>query len=118
MLIAFALATPIGAVFALTALRNLSGEALHWAVAFSAGTFLAIATADLLPQVHSHPEGRYKNLLALFAGILVMTIAARGHRHDAPLGETGHDHDHAVADVPAEAAPVLDVAEVPTTSTP
>jgi zinc transporter ZupT len=52
----------------------MTGAMLHGAIAFSAGTFLAIATADLLPQVHSAPEGRFRNLFALFAGILVMTL--------------------------------------------
>ena len=109
MLAVFALATPVGAVLSLTLLRNLTGDALHYAVAFSAGTFLAIATADLLPQVHTSPEGRYRNLLALFAGILVMTFAGRGHQHGpvgpdpdhdhagAPDHDHDHDHDHAVA---------------------
>ncbi|GJM44324.1 MAG: hypothetical protein DHS20C21_11660 [Gemmatimonadota bacterium] len=74
MLIAFAFATPIGAAVSLAFLGQLTDGTLMWAVAFSAGTFLAIATADLLPQVHSAPEGRFWNLAALFAGILVMAF--------------------------------------------
>ena len=74
MIAFFALATPIGAVASFSLLSGLTGQMLHWAVGFSAGTFLAIATADLLPQVHSAPEGRFRNLFALFAGILVMTF--------------------------------------------
>jgi zinc and cadmium transporter len=70
----FSLATPVGAVVSFVALREMTGAMLHGAIAFSAGTFLAIATADLLPQVHSAPEGRFRNLFALFAGILVMTL--------------------------------------------
>jgi zinc and cadmium transporter len=70
----FSLATPIGAVVSFVALRDMTGTMLHGAIAFSAGTFLAIATADLLPQVHSAPEGRFRNLFALFAGILAMTL--------------------------------------------
>lgn len=74
MILLFALATPIGAVLSFGFLRELTGGLLHWAIGFSAGTFLAIATADLLPQVHSAPDGRFRNLFALFAGILVMTL--------------------------------------------
>lgn len=74
MLAIFALATPIGAALSLVFLEQLTERTLHWAVAFSAGTFLAIATADLLPQIHSAPEGRFGNLAALFAGILIMTF--------------------------------------------
>ncbi len=64
----------IGALLSYGLLSDLTGGALHYAIAFSSGTFLAIATADLLPQVHSVPQGRFRNLFALFAGILVMTF--------------------------------------------
>ncbi|MGH2571393.1 MAG: ZIP family metal transporter, partial [bacterium] len=74
LVVLFSLATPIGAVVSFVALREMTGTMLHGAIAFSAGTFLAIATADLLPQVHSAPEGRFRNLAALFAGILAMTL--------------------------------------------
>lgn len=78
MIALFALATPIGAVLSFWLLSDLAGGALHYAIAFSAGTFLAIATADLLPQVHSAPRGRFLNLFALFAGLLVMSNLVTG----------------------------------------
>jgi zinc and cadmium transporter len=74
MIFLFSLAPPVGALLSYSVLSGLTGAALYHAIAFSAGTFLAIATADLLPQIHSAPEGRYRNLAALFAGILVMTF--------------------------------------------
>jgi len=74
MMLGFALATPIGAVLSLAFLAQLSERTLEWAVAFSAGTFLAIATADLLPQIHSAPDGRFRNLADLFLGLIVMTL--------------------------------------------
>lgn len=90
MALLFATATPLGALASWTFLGELSGRALHWAIAFSAGTFLAIATADLLPQVHSAPQGRWRNLVALFAGILAMSASglfpdghAEAERHGA-----------------------------------
>lgn len=89
MVLLFAIATPIGAAISYHFLSDLQGTALSFAVAFSAGTFLAIATSDLLPQVHAAPQGRFGNLLALFAGILAMSFSfIGGHEH-------GHDHDHA-----------------------
>lgn len=117
MMLLFAISTPIGAILSFSALSGLSGEALPWAIAFSGGTFLAIATADLLPQVHSAPDWRFRNLFALFAGIFVMTLAGgAGHDHaaegtdpsraeaatptegssrDSAGGDdAGHDHDH------------------------
>ncbi len=87
MAILFSLATPVGALVSWMFLTDLTGEALHYAVAFSAGTFLAIATADLLPQIHSPAEGRWRNLAALFAGILLMWLSARDGAH-------GHGHGH------------------------
>jgi len=74
MMVAFSLSTPLGAVLSYLVLADLTGNALHYAIAFSAGTFLAIATADLLPQVHSQPRGRWANLAALFAGIAVIAF--------------------------------------------
>ncbi|MEZ5063686.1 MAG: ZIP family metal transporter [bacterium] len=97
MIALFALSTPIGAVISYFVLRDLSGEALPMAIAFSSGTFLAIATADLLPQIHSEPKGRYWNLAALFLGLLVMSWAgevAHQHAHPEPgLGEPPASHD-------------------------
>jgi len=80
MIAAFALATPIGAAISMVVLSRVPETALPIAVAVSAGTFLAIATADLLPQIHSVPHGRYGNLFALAAGIAVMLFT----------GHTGH----------------------------
>ena len=48
--ILFAFATPIGALLSWTFLAQLTGHALYFAIAFSAGTFLAIATGDLCPR--------------------------------------------------------------------
>lgn len=107
MILAFALATPLGAAVSFFLLRDLSGPALPAAIALSAGTFLAIATADLLPQIHSKPEGRFRNLAALFIGLLVISfadeLAHATHQHGPaetpgastdPAGQdhTGHDH--------------------------
>lgn len=77
MIAGFALATPVGAAVSVTVLSRVPDTVLPYAVAISAGTFLAIATADLLPQIHSVPHGRYGNLFALGAGIAVMMMT--GH---------------------------------------
>jgi zinc and cadmium transporter len=88
MVVLFAIATPIGALISHGFLSDLRGDALAFAIAFSAGTCLAIATSDLLPQVHAVPHGRFGNLLALFAGILAMSFSMFGG------GDHGHDHVH------------------------
>jgi zinc and cadmium transporter len=109
LILAFALATPLGAAVSFFLLQDLSGPALPAAVALSAGTFLAIATADLLPQIHSKPEGRFRNLAALFVGLLAISFAdevAHALHGGAPPpgieeagapaaeagGHAGHDH--------------------------
>jgi zinc transporter ZupT len=89
MIVLFSLSTPIGAAVSFWALQGLTGGALYYAIAFSAGTFLAIATADLLPQIHSAPEGRYRNLAALALGLLLMSDLVQGLIGG---GHAGHVH--------------------------
>lgn len=93
LLVLFSLSTPIGAVIAFYVLKDLSAAALPWAIAVSAGTFLAIATADLMPQVHAGNDGRLRNLAALFLGIFVIAASDHfvGHAHH---GHAHGDHDH------------------------
>jgi zinc and cadmium transporter len=74
----FSAAAPLGALLSFTILSHMTGDLLLTGVSISAGTFLAIATADILPQIHSSPEGRFRNLAALFAGVLVMTLSVQG----------------------------------------
>jgi zinc and cadmium transporter len=68
----FSTATPIGAILSYFLLRGLSEEALAIAVGVSAGSFLAIATSDLLPQVHREGVSRVGSLAFLFLGIAVV----------------------------------------------
>jgi zinc and cadmium transporter len=109
MVLGFSLATPMGALLAYSALAGVADSGiLPYAIAFSAGTFLAIATADLLPQVHSAPAGRYKSLVALFAGIALMSWGGHfGHGHEAGAGDdpAGDAQDHAGHDHSADEAP-------------
>jgi zinc and cadmium transporter len=68
----FALTTPIGAVIAFFVLNNLHENTLAWAIGISAGTFLYIASSDLLPFVHQHHPRKYYNLASLLLGLLLM----------------------------------------------
>jgi zinc and cadmium transporter len=75
----FALTTPFGALVSYLFLRALSPEFLAMAIGVSAGTFLAIATADILPQVHRIEQRNPATVLCLFLGLLVSwlgTLAA------------------------------------------
>jgi len=72
----FALMTPLGAVLAISLFSELSDHVVAVALGVSAGTFLFISTADLLPAVYEEHEKReYKNLLSLCLGILVMILS-------------------------------------------
>ena len=72
--IIFALTTPVGALMSFFILKNLNEVILAWAIGISAGTFLCIATSDLLPLVHQHNPKKYFNLLSLLAGLFVMWL--------------------------------------------
>jgi hypothetical protein len=67
----FSTATPLGAFLAYFFLRGLGEEVLAVALGVSAGSFLAIATSDLLPQVHREGARSGASLVFLFIGIAV-----------------------------------------------
>jgi zinc and cadmium transporter len=67
----FSLTTPAGALIVYLFLRALSPEDVAVAIGISAGTFLAIATADILPQVHRIEERNPLTLLFLLLGLIV-----------------------------------------------
>ena len=64
--------TPIGVLAAVLLLERLPAGSVAVALGLAAGTFLAIATADLLPHVHGQHEGRLRNLAALLFGVALM----------------------------------------------
>jgi len=73
----FALVSPIGAVlFYLGASQFANSDVafLGGALAFCAGTFLCIASSDLLPELQFHSHDRFKLSGALLAGLTVATL--------------------------------------------
>jgi zinc and cadmium transporter len=70
----FSLTTPVGALLAYLFFRALSPENVAIAIGISAGTFLAIATADILPQVHRIEERNPLTLVFLIFGLAVSWI--------------------------------------------
>jgi len=67
----FSLTTPIGALLAFFSFRVLSPENVAVAIGLSAGTFLAIATADILPHVHRIEQRNPMTLVFLAIGLAV-----------------------------------------------
>jgi len=70
----FSLTTPVGALLAYVFFSALSPENVAIAIGISAGTFLAIATADILPQVHRIEERNPLTLVFLVLGLGVSWI--------------------------------------------
>lgn len=96
----FALMTPIGAALFFAGLTRFDGEQqlLGWALAFSAGTFICIASSDLLPELQFHSHDRVKLSAALVLGLALSWVIGyfehAGHEHhERPAGEHRHDHD-------------------------
>jgi zinc and cadmium transporter len=73
----FALVSPIGAVlfyFGASHFADSNTIFLGCALAFCAGTFLCIASSDLLPELQFHSHDRFKLSIALIAGLSVAVI--------------------------------------------
>ena len=68
----FALMCPLGAALFFLGVGDGHGTVVGSALAFSAGVFLCIALADLLPEIQFHSHDR----LALFAALLLGVAAA------------------------------------------
>ena len=72
----FALASPIGAVLFYFGASHFAANTplLGYALGFCAGTFLCIASSDLLPELQFHSHDRFKLSAALLAGLAVAVI--------------------------------------------
>jgi zinc and cadmium transporter len=73
----FALASPIGAVLFYLGANQFAGSDavfLGRALAFCAGTFLCIASSDLLPELQFHSHDRFKLSVALLAGLSIAVL--------------------------------------------
>ena len=75
MLLFISLMIPLGAYTALMTLQWANNSWIGAAVAFAAGSFLHIALADLLPEVHRSSENRFVVLILFLAGLSVMAAA-------------------------------------------
>lgn len=93
----FSLACPIGAfLMYLGATTVLEGTMiLGWGLAISAGFFICIALADLLPEVAFHDHDRVKLTIALLMGVAIAVgienLPGHSHEHESD-GQAEHDH--------------------------
>ena len=81
-LLLFALTSPLAAILAFYTLRDsaLASDAnVGLTLLFSAGTFLYVATVDVLPEVHSHDhEGESPTGFVILGMLLVLLVALLG----------------------------------------
>lgn len=89
----FSITCPLGALamfFGATQFTQ-SNEILGWGLAISAGFFICIALADLLPEVAFHDHDRGKLTLALLFGVAIAVGIENlpGHKHE---DHQGHEH--------------------------
>ena len=84
-LIMFALSSPIFAILTFFALKDTSfasDDTIGLALLFSAGTFIYVATVDILPEVHSHNHDNDPPVWFVLLGmILVFLTTLIGHAH-------------------------------------
>ena len=90
----FALATPLGVVlFFLGAAHFADSNSvfLGTSLAFCSGTFLCIASSDLLPELQFHSHDRFKLSFALMAGLAVAVgiglLESNHSEHSGPPAE-------------------------------
>jgi zinc and cadmium transporter len=105
--IVYALLVPAGAITFLQTSGVLADAhtLIGYTLAFSGGSFLAIALTDLLPEIQFHSHDRHKLTAAVGLGLVIMWVTSifghpEGHSHGAPAGsdvlneQPADEHDH------------------------
>jgi zinc and cadmium transporter len=74
LILLFAIMTPLGAVLTWRLASGLPESTIGWALGFSAGNFLFIATSDLLPQLHLHDRKNHRQIVWLLLGLAITAL--------------------------------------------
>ncbi|HUY31919.1 MAG TPA: ZIP family metal transporter [Pirellulales bacterium] len=96
----YALAVPLGVVIFQLGAGAAAGDhqqVVGAALAFAAGTFICIATSDLLPELQFHTHDRFKLSAAFLLGLglaaIMVIVEQSAHRHGEPAPRAG-EHGH------------------------
>jgi zinc and cadmium transporter len=106
---AYACAVPLGALLFYFGWVGGGADAawIGGVLALAAGTFLCIATSDLLPELQFHTHDRLKLSTALLAGLAlawsIVFLEEKGHDHGthSPASSAVHDHLRGTGNSPA-----------------
>lgn len=97
--VGFALIVPLGAFLFMLGAAPLESTSMivPLALAFSAGTFLCIASSDLLPELQFHQHDRAQLSISLVLGLVMawsIGLIESEHHHHGPAPADAHDHNH------------------------
>ena len=67
-----AIATPIGALFSLFFIQNLSENIIGILLGLAAGTFIYVAASDLIP--HTHGNQNFRTLISFLVGAILIIL--------------------------------------------
>lgn len=67
-----AIATPIGALFSLLFIQNLSEDIIGILLGLAAGTFIYVAASDLIPQTHGNQN--FRTLISFLVGAILIIL--------------------------------------------
>jgi zinc transporter ZupT len=81
LVVLFALSASIGFWVSGIFLSSLSDVGVGLTAAFAGGSLLYVATADLLPIIHSTTRNKYLSLTVFLLGVILMSLYA-DHGHD------------------------------------
>jgi zinc transporter ZupT len=81
MVLAFSAMPMLGSVLVQPLLSSTGDEIFSVLTGLMTGTFLYVATGDLLPEAFHSRQGRWGNLAVLIAGVLVMAMVSFGFEH-------------------------------------
>jgi zinc transporter ZupT len=81
LLALFAAMPPLGALLFAPLVESSSEQVYSLIVGSMTGTFLYVATGDLLPEVFHTKKNRWQNLGLLITGILLMAVIGFGFEH-------------------------------------
>ena len=78
LILAFALMTPLGAIISLPFISSLKDISLAIPIGLTAGTFLYVATMDLLPEAFHSDKERVSTFVWLILGVFIMLLIKIG----------------------------------------